>query len=36
LWNPEWLVQFQKKETWASVLFAINSTKHVWVGGSKQ
>jgi hypothetical protein len=29
LWNPEWLVQFQKKETWASVLFAINSTKHV-------
>jgi hypothetical protein len=29
LWNPEWLVQFQKKETWASVLFAIKSTKHV-------
>jgi hypothetical protein len=29
LWNPESLVQFQQKETWASVLFAIKSTKHV-------
>jgi hypothetical protein len=29
LCNPKWLVQFQKKETWARVLFAIESTKHV-------
>jgi hypothetical protein len=29
LCNPKWLVQFQKKETWARVLFAIESTKCV-------
>ena len=29
LCNPAWLVQFQTKETWASFLFAIESTKHV-------